>query len=72
MSLGEILLAIAAAGGLGVILLAVLARLNGEDQDDGEPTTRKEALAQYNQIPSTNGKAREEYRNKYQELLGLK
>ena len=38
MSLGEILLAIAAAGGLGVVLLAVLARLNGEDQDDGEPT----------------------------------
>lgn len=39
MSLGEILLAIAAAGGLGIVLLAVFARLNGEDQDADGPDT---------------------------------
>lgn len=33
MNLGELILALAAAGFLGVILLAILARLNGRDDD---------------------------------------
>ena len=40
MNLGELILGLAAAGFLGVILLAILARLNGRDDeaDDGPPT----------------------------------
>ena len=41
MNLGELILGLAAAGFLGVILLAILARLNGRDDeaDDGPPPT---------------------------------
>lgn len=40
MSLGELILSLAAASLLGVVLLAILARLNGADDEpeDGPPT----------------------------------
>lgn len=40
MNLGELILGLAAAGFLGVILLAILARLNGRDDEaDGGQAT---------------------------------
>ena len=39
---------------------------------EGEPTTAKEAHQMYNAIDSRDGRAREAFRNKHKELLGLK
>ena len=41
------------------------------DGQDGDPDTKEEAIAQYNKIPSSDGRTRADYRKTHKELLGL-